>query len=85
MGPDSGYDDIAEGAQVVITDQFGATVAIGELEAGIISMGGTYLFQFTVRDVPPGKRFYGVEVSHRGRVQYDEAKLRAGPELSIGG
>ncbi|MGW3608922.1 hypothetical protein ACWD6N_03385 [Micromonospora sp. NPDC005163] len=86
-----GYDDIAPGAQVVITDSAGATVGLGKLGNGVMETapGATTAdgckFNFTVKDVPTGKNFYGVEVSHRGKVQYPEQQLFGAFALTLGG
>lgn len=86
----SGYDDLREGAQVVITDGLGATIAVGALDTGIVTLNPTdqkrasYCeLPFTVQQVPAGRGFYGVEVAHRGRVQYPEADVRGLLELSL--
>lgn len=69
-----GYTDIRAGAQVVITDSAGATVAIGSLDAGSVDDRGCVL-PFSVPNVPAGKGFYGIEVSHRGSLKYSEAEF----------
>lgn len=81
----SGYDDINEGAQVKVTVE-GNTVALGKLEAGSPTEMGNYAckFNFALDDVPSGKNFYSVEISHRGALEYSEDDLTAGIELSIG-
>jgi len=82
-----GFDDLALGAAVTITDASGAVVAVSQLSgmnAGD-GMQGTCELAFSVPNIPAGKGFYGVEVSHRGAVKYEEAKLKAGPvELTVG-
>jgi hypothetical protein len=72
-----GYDDIAEGASVNITDAGGATVAIGRLGPGDTQSAGC-VFAFSVADVPAGKSFYGIEISHRGIVKFSEAEVSSG-------
>lgn len=69
-----GYADIRAGAQVVITDSAGATIAIGSLDAGSVDGRGCVL-PFSVPNVPAGKGFYGIEVSHRGGLKYEEAEF----------
>lgn len=83
-----GFGDIREGTQVVVTDEAGTTIALGRLrdsspyvEAGV---GITCTFHFAIHDVPSGKKFYGVEISHRGRVQYTEDQLGAPLRLNLG-
>jgi hypothetical protein len=79
-----GFDDIREGTQVVVTDAAGKTIALGQLTAGGRKGGVGCMFLFVVENVPAGLDFYGIEVSHRGRVQYTAAQLAAPIELSIG-
>lgn len=76
-----GYSDIAEGAQVVITDDSGQTLAITHLEPGA---GDQFSCEFAFRaDVPPGRGYYGVEVTHRGVVKEREVDL-GGIAISLG-
>lgn len=84
---DGGYDDIRAGAQVVVTDADGGTVALGELSQGRMDGSvpdATCQWRFTVADVPAGAGFYGVEVTHRGALQYTEQELRSPISLSLG-
>lgn len=67
-----GYDDISEGAQVVVTDAESKRVAIGRLNRGEPGQYQTCSFPFVVKDVPSGKGPYGIEVSNRGEVAFDE-------------
>jgi hypothetical protein len=72
-----GYDDIAEGVQVKITDASGAVVQLGTLGAGQVK-SFRCVFTFWIVEVPVNRQdVYGVEVSHRGIVQFrqDEALL----------
>ena len=70
-----GYDDISEGADVVIYDAAGNRLAFGSLKAGKPQGdGGLCVFDFDVPDVPGGKGPYGVEVSHRGQVSFKESQ-----------
>lgn len=85
-----GFDDIRAGTSVVIHDSAGKTVATGQLDEGVGSdlatsqIALTCRFPFTVQDVPHQK-FYGVEVSHRGIVQFTAAQVGDGPiALSLG-
>ena len=81
-----GYDDLAEGASVVVTDETGSVVATGTLTAGQYdemeyhddiqwSTGYcTWAFETTI----PGDRpFYAVEVNHRGKVTFSREDLEA--------
>lgn len=74
-----GYDDIREGAQVVVTDASGATVGIGRLATGQPSVSGDRatkcVFRWEVTGVPDGSSFYAVEVSHRGKLQYSRTEV----------
>ena len=88
-----GYDDVTSGSQIVISDAAGKTIALGALGGGSIAIpaGGVPLnarcqFPFTVQDVPPGGKFYGVHVgnTNRGTVQYTAKQLAAGPEVTVG-
>ena len=81
-----GYDDIDKGTSVVITDAAGKTIAIGELQEGrsIPNADDECAFFFTVKDVPDGQKFYGIEVSHRGNVKYTLKEMKKGPVLSLG-
>lgn len=70
-----GFSDIAEGAQVVISDDVGRTLTIAHLEAGTFRVLGTQCsFPFTAK-IPAGKSYYGVTVSHRGTVKMTEAEV----------
>lgn len=77
-----GFDDINAGTDVVVTDSTSTTVAIGKLGTGqpVIdpsdsTRATSCLFTFDIKDAPSGRGFYGIEVGHRGRVQFPEAKL----------
>lgn len=71
---EAGYDDIAPGAEVVISDDAGRTLAITQLGAGHISQGFNCRFPFRTR-VPAGKGFYGIEVTHRGVIKFPERAI----------
>lgn len=72
-----GYSDIDFGAQVNVTDADGTLVAVGSLGFGEKTEAGC-VFPFTVDDIPPGSKFYTVEVSHRGGLTQTEDELREG-------
>ena len=78
------YGDIVPGATVTITDAAGTTVALGSLGTGNVTTNKTCGFPFAL-SVPAGKGFYGIEVSHRGRLQLTEAKLAGPIQLTLGG
>ncbi len=79
-----GYEDLAAGAPVTISDGSGEKVALGELGPGEI-VKGTYSceFPFSVEEVPAGEAVYTVEVAGRGGVDFTEADADA-VDLSIG-
>lgn len=81
-----GYDDISSGAPVAVKDPSGKTVALGELGKGKDVGDAGCGFFFSVKDVPAGLGIYGIEVTHRGVVQYKEAALKKnGAVMSLGG
>jgi hypothetical protein len=82
-GPE-GYTDITDGAEVVVSDASGKTLGIGMLSNPSASGSDTCNFTFTVKNVPAGKKFYGIEVTHRGTVKETEAAMKAGPALELG-
>jgi hypothetical protein len=83
-----GYDDIRIGTQVVVTDEKGTVVATGALLGGqIVDLGyepRKCKFAFSVGPVPRGHSFYGIQVSHRGVIQYTQQQLMNKPELKLG-
>lgn len=89
-GPDNcagrgGFADISAGTQVVVTDGAGETIGVGSLTAGSpAGRENTCRYYFAVREVPGDLDFYGIEVSHRGRVQYPRAALNSPVVISLG-
>ncbi|WKU04143.1 hypothetical protein [Micromonospora sp. HUAS LYJ1] len=84
-----GHDDIARGTRVIITDAAGVHLAVGKLDVGQPVIDPTdatratsCLFPFTISGVPSGKGIYGVQVSRRDKVQFDEVDL--GKPISLG-
>ncbi|WP_433271999.1 hypothetical protein ACQPZF_14860 [Actinosynnema sp. CS-041913] len=73
-----GYDDIAEGAQVTVYDAAGKAVALGELADSAYEGAGQCSFTFAVAEVPVGARIYQIEVTHRGKVSFEESAAKAG-------
>lgn len=72
-----GFDDIRNGASVVVRDQTGVTIATGNIGPGKPDPAFpsvTCVFPFTVLDVPQ-VAFYEIEVSHRGGVSFSHAEL----------
>lgn len=84
---DGGYDDLAMGASVTITDASGTVIGVGQVDSAHNDGGmtGTCGLSFKVDGVPTGKGFYGVEVSHRGAIKESEQDLKTGSaDLAIG-
>lgn len=82
-----GYSDIAAGTQVVISDETGTTIAVGRLQPGVAigtpPVGHACRLRFSV-NAPGGHSFYGIEISHRGRLQYPRAALDQPLALTLG-
>jgi hypothetical protein len=72
--PGGGYRDIG-GAQVVVSDAAGKTIATGSLPPSGRIVDLTCVFDFEVEGIPGGHDFYGVAISHRGRLQYRRDQL----------
>lgn len=75
-----GYDDLTEGAQVVVKDGDGNVIGTGRLDAGrsVEAIAGTMwfcTFDFSV-EVPADRPFYVIEVSHRGELTYSLADMQ---------
>lgn len=84
----TGYTDIAAGTPVTVADQTGQTIAVGHLDTGAVQGGAerATACQFTFRiDVPDGKPFYQVTVSHRGTQNYTATQAKQGIALTLGG
>lgn len=91
----AGYEDLHEGAKVVVADSTGKTIAIGQLGTGKSeTVGGSSSgsvvrlvacrFPIEVRDVPDGGKFYRVTVTHRGAQEYTRDQLREPISLTLG-
>lgn len=78
-----GYDDMRPGAPVVITDATQKIVAVGTIDSGTETVTECHL-KFTIEDVPRGSDFYGIQITHRGRLQYAAADLEKPLTLSLG-
>ncbi|CPR38252.1 putative lipoprotein LpqJ [Mycobacteroides abscessus] len=78
-----GYQDIAPGTSISVSDEAGTLLAKGVLNSGHGESGSCYML-FSIDDVPSGKKFYKVEVSHRGEVNYTEAEAKKGISLQLG-
>lgn len=82
-----GFADVAAGAQVTVTDASGKTLAVGAVGAGTAQgittltdgshRADSCLLPFKVAGVARGVGPYGVEVSHRGVLRYNEGDLAA--------
>lgn len=83
-GSGGAFSDLRPGAQVVVSDAAAKTLALGELGPGRQDGIGGCVFAFTVKNVPSGQQFYGVEVAHRGRVQYPAEQLAKPLTLTLG-
>jgi hypothetical protein len=70
----SGYNDIAAGTEVQVSNQAGTILATSSLGAGTIQ-SGTCGFPFSVSHVPNAS-FYQIEVSHRGYVTLSKSELQ---------
>lgn len=79
-----GYNDMQAGAEVDVTDAGGATVAVGSLDTGVTEGVGICKFVFRVPNVPSGKHFYGVEVTHRGVIKLSEDAAHQFVTLQLG-
>lgn len=84
------YDDIEEGAQVVVTDESGETIGVGKLQEGFVEVPKGFdfaardcVFKFVVRGVPRDREFYGIEVTHRGVVQIPAPQITEYVELTL--
>lgn len=80
-----GYGDINLGTQVVVSDASGKTLALGRLGPGTVSdaAGRSCSFPFVVSGVPAGHEFYGIEIAHRGRLQYTADQIQQPLSLEL--
>ncbi|MFH8717485.1 hypothetical protein [Streptomyces zaomyceticus] len=72
-----GFEDITEGAAVTVYDASGTVVATGGLGESTRE-GTTCRFEVLVPDVPTGRGFYKVEITHRGTLQISESEAMSG-------
>jgi hypothetical protein len=75
----NGYDDIAVGLQVIVSDGSGTVIANSSLEQGQVvkdKFWNNCEFPFTVSNVPTAK-FYKVQVGGRGQVSYSYDQMQA--------
>lgn len=79
-----GYSDMEKGAQVVVRDAAGTSIAVGQLGGGAKSQGVICDFAFSVPNIPiKSGGIYSVEVSHRGQVSFNQSQA-ATLSLSLG-
>ncbi|SHT16017.1 lipoprotein LpqJ [Mycobacteroides abscessus subsp. abscessus] len=78
-----GYRDIGPGTAVTVSDESGTLLAKSQLQSGTSARGSCSL-PFEIPYVPTGKKFYKVEASHRGEVNYTESEAKRGITLQIG-
>jgi hypothetical protein len=72
----AGYNDIGPGASVTVRNESGETIGTANLSNGDYVSGVGCDYTFTVEDVPDAK-FYRIEVSHRGEVEYSFRQMEA--------
>jgi hypothetical protein len=83
-----GFSDIKTGAQIKVTGPTGETLGLGELLPGgtahKLDTKVACVWFIHIGSIPTGKGFYGIEITHRGIVQYAEKELFApGAELTL--
>ncbi len=71
------FEDIKQGAVVTVTSTAGKKLATGTLAAPVRDDEGCD-FRFTVPRVPDSFTRYGVEVAHRGIVDFSKSEMRSG-------
>jgi hypothetical protein len=69
-----GYSDLAPGAPVTVKDESGKLIGTGSLDAGKAGQGVRCTWKFSIDNLPDAK-FYQVEVSHRGELNFSKADL----------
>lgn len=78
-----GYDDIAQGAEVVVRDSQGDRVGVGHLGAGKGAGESSCRFAFSVSDVDSDSKLLSVEITHRGEITFKRAEAGA-VDVSLG-
>lgn len=80
-----GYDDIAVGGEVVISNDAGKTLAITQLKGGyVVDANATECkFSFSAK-IPGTGKFYGIAIGHRNTVKFSRAEMKSGPTLTLG-
>jgi hypothetical protein len=72
-----GYDDLALGTSVTVYDGSSAIIGGGYVNAATYN-GNACVLSFDVPEIPSGKGFYQVEISHRGKISEDEKNVELG-------
>lgn len=71
-----GFNDISAGTAVLIGDQTGATIAVGQLQPGHLAQAGAGCsFDFDVK-APGGRLSYTVTISHRGTQVFSPLQMQ---------
>lgn len=78
---DTGFADIAAGAQVVVTAPDGTVIGSGALRSPVVRSATACYFPFTVAGVHGGEARYGVEVASRGTVWFGPPKIADAVEV----
>lgn len=78
-----GFSDIRRGAQVVITDETGTTLALAELGQGQPTGTNVCSFPFAAGDLYEHP-FYGVEIANRVKVQFSHDQVAGPITLTLG-
>lgn len=80
------YAEVKDGAQVVVADSSGKTVAVGALTVGNVEQkngaGKTCTLRFTIGNVPGGLGFYKVKVAGQ-ESEYAEDKVTAPLDITL--
>ena len=82
---ENGYADIADGAEVQVSNQAGTILATGVLHGGTDEFASCD-FTFSIPGVPSAS-FYQIQVSHRGNVTFSKNELQRNhwmAELTLG-
>jgi hypothetical protein len=72
-----GYDDLALGTSVTVYDGGSAIIGGGYVNAATYN-GNACVLAFEIPEIPAGKGFYQVEISHRGKISEDENNVELG-------
>jgi hypothetical protein len=78
-----GYSDLGPGTAVTVADESGTLLAKGTVDSSL-GENTWCVFDFNIKDVPAGAKFYKVQISHRGEMSYTEQEARGRVEISLG-